>query len=61
MLEPAKENDVIRFNPWHEAQERYCKRLWAIQLGITMNLYVHVTEDGKQREIVLAANTLNML
>ncbi|MCI8635305.1 MAG: tyrosine-type recombinase/integrase [Eubacterium sp.] len=30
-------------------------------IGITMNLYVHVTEDEKQREIDLVANTLNVL
>lgn len=30
-------------------------------IGITVNLYVHVTEDEKQKEIDLVANTLNVL
>ena len=30
-------------------------------IGIPVNLYVHVTEDEKQKEIDLVANTLNVL
>lgn len=30
-------------------------------IGITMNLYVHITEDEKQREIDLVADSLNLI
>ena len=30
-------------------------------IGITMNLYVHITEDEKKREIDLVASALNVI
>ncbi len=30
-------------------------------VGITMNLYVHITEDEKQREIDLVADALKVV
>jgi integrase len=30
-------------------------------IGITMNLYVHITEDEKQREIDLVADALKVV
>ena len=30
-------------------------------IGITMNLYVHITEDEKQKEIDMVANALNVV
>ena len=30
-------------------------------IGITMNLYVHITEDEKQKEINMVADALNVI
>lgn len=30
-------------------------------IGITMNLYVHITEDEKQKEINMVADALNVV
>ena len=30
-------------------------------IGITMNLYVHITEDEKQKEIDMVADALNVI
>lgn len=30
-------------------------------IGITMNLYVHITEDEKQKEIDMVADALNVV
>ncbi len=37
------------------------KILGHFNIGITMNLYVHITEDEKQKEIDLVADTLMVM
>lgn len=43
---------------------RYKVGEWRVghsNIGITMNLYVHITEDEKQKEIDMVADALNVV
>lgn len=57
-----KQFDLIRYVTIESAIiEILAKLLGHSNIGITMNLYVHITEDEKHKEIELVAGALKVI
>ena len=56
MGKDLRESETVRLNTSRNYRERYERNI-----GITMNLYVHITEDEKHREIDLVADALKVI